>query len=92
MVELGWDTTQVLDGRDSAVCSTIPIAGHPPFRRTIRTAGMWKPELLKGAPLVLLASTALLFAGLIGGKAITDKLQNDGLQSEINLRLLEVTR
>lgn len=91
MVELGWDTMQVVEGQDSVVCSTMPIVGQPPFRQIIRSAEMWKPELLKGAPVVLLAFMALLFAGVIGGRVITEMHKERSLRIEIKGRLLGIT-
>jgi hypothetical protein len=92
MVELEQYPNQTKEGQDSTIFSATPF--REPFLggRYDQSADVGETGLIKDVGLLLLAILALLFTGVIGGKAITDKLQNDGLQSEINFRLLEVTR
>jgi hypothetical protein len=92
MVELEQYPNQVEEGRGSTFFSSKPVADQFLGRRYYHSADVREPGLIKDVGLLLLAILVMLFTGLIGGKAITDKLQNDSLKSEINLRLLEVTR
>jgi hypothetical protein len=92
MVELEQYPDQIEEGRDSTIFSSMPFGDSFLSGRYYQNADVRETGLIKSVGLLLLAILALLFTGMIGGKALKDKLQNDGLQSEINLRLLEVTR
>jgi hypothetical protein len=92
MIELEQYPNQVEEERDSTIYSAMPFGDPFLGGRYYQSAGVRETRLIKDVGLLLLSILVLLFTGVIGGKAITDKLQNDGLQSEINLRLLEVTR
>jgi hypothetical protein len=92
MVEPLWESTQVVGGRDNEVCPTIPIGGQSLFGRRFLSAGMWKPELLKDAPVVFFAFISLLFTGVIVGRVITEMHEERGLRTEIKERLLSISR
>ena len=92
MVELEQYPDQIEEGRDSTIFFATPFGAPFLGGRYYQSAGVRETGLIKDVGLLLLSILVLLFTGVIGGKAIKDRLQNDDLQSEINLRLLEVTR
>jgi hypothetical protein len=92
MVELEKYTSNVEEGRSGPIFPSIPIGVPFMDGRSYQSADVRESGLIKGVGFLLLAILILMFTGVIGVKALKDKLQNDGLQSEIILRLHEVTR
>jgi hypothetical protein len=91
MVKPGWNPMQVVERRESTAYPNMPIVGQLPFRRTIRSVGMWKPELLKRAPVAFLVCMTLLFAGVFGRRVIAEMDNERALRMEISGRLLGIT-
>lgn len=92
MVELEQYPNRAKEGRSSMIHSSMPFGDSFLSGRYYQNADVREIGLIKDVGLLLSVILVLLFTGLIGGKAITDKLQNNSLKSEISLRLLEVTR
>jgi hypothetical protein len=92
MVELEQYPNQVEEGRDRTIYSAMPFGDPFLGGRYYQSADVRETGLIKDVGLLLLSILVLLFTGVIGGKTIRDKRQNNSLKSEISLRLLEVTR
>ena len=92
MVELERYPNQVEEEQVGTILSSLPFGGPFLGRRYNHSADIRGSGPSKDVGLLLLGILVLLFTGVIGSKAITEKRQNDSLRSELKLRLLEVTR
>jgi hypothetical protein len=92
MMEQERGANRVTEELDCAVQPWMPIGGRMMGGRSCYQADKRKAGSVKEVGVVLLATLALLFTGVIGGKAIMEALYCRDLQSQIEQRLFEVTR